>query len=104
MQGVKRFGAYLVLTLSMLLMQQGGLRHALQHSLQDNDGLPGHSTLCKECLSFCANDDLVTPAMATLALVQASHQASNSSLTSQRDQDIAAGYQSRAPPALSLWL
>lgn len=104
MQGVKRFGAYLVLALSMLLMQQGGLRHALQHSVQDKDGLPGHSTLCKECLSFCANDDLVTPAMATLALVQASHQASNSSLTSQRDQDIAAGYQSRAPPALSFWL
>ena len=58
MQGVKRFGAFLVLALSMLLMQQGGLRHALQHSAHDNDGLPGHSTLCKECLSFCAHDDL----------------------------------------------
>ena len=104
MQGVKRFGAFLVLALSMLLMQQGGLRHALQHSAHDNDGLPGHSTLCKECLSFCAHDDLVAPTIATWVLTQRSLEASTFWALPQRDTVVATGYQSRAPPALSVWL
>ena len=104
MQGVKRFGALLVLALSMLLMQQGGLRHALQHVVQDDDGLPGHSTLCKECLSFCAHDDLVSPATATLALAQRAHEHHTHAVASERDLAVTTGYQSRAPPVLSFWL
>lgn len=102
MQGVKRLGAYVVLALSMLLMQQGGLRHALQHSLKDA-AVPAHSTVCKDCLSYCTSD-IITPQLALLLLAD--------QLVSQR---VALGqaqlgtvaevaYLSRAPPSSSVWI
>ena len=101
MQGVKRFGAYVVLALSMLLMQQGGLRHALQHSVKD-DAAPAHSSLCKDCLSYCASD-AIAPQAVLLAL--ASHLIDQRVATgqTQRAYTVAVGYRSRAPPLTSLW-
>ena len=101
MQGVKRFGVYVVLALSMLFMQQGGLRHALQHSVKD-DAAPAHSSLCKDCLSYCASD-AIAPQAVLLAL--ASHLVDQRVATgqTQRSYAVAVGYQSRAPPLMSLW-
>lgn len=98
MQEIRRLGAYVVLALSMLLMQQGGLRHALQHSLQDGDGLPAHSSLCKDCLSYCANDDLITPSVVALLVAsRAQHVQVASDYASELTQ-VDLGYHSRAPP------
>lgn len=101
MQGVKRFGAYVVLALSMLLMQQGGLRHALQHSVKD-DAAPAHSSLCKDCLSYCASDAI---APQTVLLALATHLIDQRVAVgqTQRAYTVAAGYQSRAPPITSPW-
>lgn len=101
MQGVKRFGAYVVLALSMLLMQQGGLRHALEHSVKD-DAAPAHSTLCKDCLSYCASDAIAPP---TVLLALASHLIDQRVATGHtpHTQAIALGYLSRAPPLTSFW-
>ncbi|MDE2078293.1 MAG: hypothetical protein KGI91_14680, partial [Burkholderiales bacterium] len=98
----KRVGAYVFLALSMLLMQQGGLRHALQHSLKDA-AVPAHSTVCKDCLSYCTSD-IITPQMALLHLAD--------QLVSQRvalgQSQIATitevDYLSRAPPPSSAWI
>ncbi|MGE5452552.1 MAG: hypothetical protein ACM3VZ_12015 [Acidobacteriota bacterium] len=99
MQGVKRFGAYVVLALSMLLMQQGALRHALQHSVKD-EGAPAHSTLCKDCLSYCASDAVASQAVSVPLLA---HLVDQRVATGQPQcgDATALGYLSRAPPASS---
>ncbi len=99
-QGVKRFGAYVVLALSMLLMQQGGLRHALQHGVGD-DSLPAHSTLCKDCLSYCAGD-VITPSPVALVLGADLSAQPVAYGQAQCHQAVVAGYLSRAPPTVSL--
>ena len=97
----KRLGWHLVLALSLLLMQQGAIRHALQHTVK-NDAAPAHSTLCKDCLSYWASDALapqapvVTLADGVLDCLVATGQA-------QCHQHVDAGYQSRAPPSLPHW-
>lgn len=42
------------LALSMLLMQQAGLRHSLEHTLGDDTKQVAHTTLCKDCLFYAA--------------------------------------------------
>ena len=42
------------LALSMLLMQQAGLRHSLEHALGGEDKQLVHTTLCKDCLLYAA--------------------------------------------------
>ena len=97
----KRLGWHLVLALSMLLLQQGGIRHALQHAVND-DAAPAHSTLCKDCLSYCANDVLAPQTTAT-ALLDTLIDSQVATGQAQRPQTTETGYQSRAPPSLLPW-
>jgi len=99
-QGLKRFGAYVVLALSMLLMQQGGLRHAMQHGVGD-DSLPAHSTLCKDCLSYCAGD-VITPSRIALVLGTDLSAQQVASGQAQCHEAVVTGYLSRAPPLVPL--
>ena len=97
----KRLGWHLVLALTMLLMQPGAIRHALQHTIK-NDAAPAHSTLCKDCLSYCASDAL-TPQAPVIALAAGLIDCLVTIGQAQCAHRVHAGYQSRAPPSLPDW-
>jgi hypothetical protein len=63
----QRAGWHWVLALVLLLMQQAGLRHGLQHATRD-DGAPTHAA-CLECVAHHASDagtlDATTPTLFT---------------------------------------
>jgi hypothetical protein len=94
----KRLAWHLVLALVLLLMQQAGLRHALQHASRD-DGGATHA-VCVECLAHHANDTSVTPTVPTLVLAHLDHALTADAARPQCDQGFAACYQSRAPPSV----
>lgn len=100
MQGrtYKRLGWHLLLALVMLLMQQAGLRHALQHATRD-DGNHAH-TLCVECLVHHAADASVAPTVPTLALASFEHVLTADAAQPQCAQGAARAYLARAPPAV----
>lgn len=89
-------GWHLVLALFMLLVQQAGLRHALQHATRD-EGSQTHA-VCLECLAHHASDASITPTVAPLALVQADHVLVQESGCAQCTPHAPRGYQPRAPP------
>ncbi|WP_290872821.1 hypothetical protein [Aquabacterium sp.] len=94
-----RLGWHLLLALLMLLMQQGALRHGVQH-IKGEDGAPTH-TLCKDCLSFHAAEQALAgdtaPALLHPALTQAPPEPGWASHLGA----FRASYRSRAPPVLS---
>lgn len=94
----KRLGWHLLLALVMLLMQQAGLRHALQHATRD-DGNHAH-TLCVECLAHHAADASVAPTVPTLALGSFEHVLTADAAQPQCAQGAPGAYLARAPPAL----
>lgn len=94
----KRLGWHLLLALVMLLMQQAGLRHALQHTTRD-DGNQAH-TLCVECLAHHAADASVAPSVAAMALTSFEHALTAGSAQPQCAQGAPGAYLARAPPAL----
>ena len=91
---------HLVLALVMLLMQQAGLRHSLQHALHD-DGAPTHAA-CVECLAHHANDLGTTHTVPALALAEFDHVLTADEAHAQSGHGVQAGYLPRAPPALSV--
>ncbi|MDE2402216.1 MAG: hypothetical protein KGL90_11175 [Burkholderiales bacterium] len=96
-----RIGWHLLLALVLLLMQQASLRHALQHAARD-DGHPAHSTLCKQCLAHAATDALAFSTPPVMALLQAHGVPLADHQEAQRHDSPQAGYQTRAPPRLSV--
>jgi hypothetical protein len=91
---------HLVLALVMLLMQQAGLRHSLQHALHD-DGAPTHAA-CVVCLAHHANDLGATHSVPTLVLAAVDHVLTADAAQGQRGHCVQTGYLPRAPPALSV--
>lgn len=89
-------GWHLLLALVMLLMQQAGLRHALQHAALD-DGIPTH-TVCVECLAHHASDSGVAPTVPTLAQASLDHVLTADAAQPQCGQGVACVYLPRAPP------
>ena len=100
MQGrtYKRLGWHLLLALVMLLMQQAGLRHALQHATRD-EGNHAH-TLCVECLAHHATDASVAPTVPVLALARFQHVLTADIAQAQRAPGATQAYLARAPPLL----
>lgn len=94
----KRLGWHLLLALVMLLMQQAGLRHALQHATRD-DGNHAH-TLCVECLAHQAADASVAASVPTLALARLEHVLTADTAQPQRAGSAPSAYLARAPPAV----
>lgn len=91
-----------LLALTLLLVQQGGLRHAMAHVLGDahgSDPAHAHEVLCKQCLAQAGMGDAPPPTPTWLpswlvapdALVPWRQAAAP--LAPQRP-----GFQSRAPP------
>lgn len=91
-----RIGWHVLLALVMLLMQQAGLRHALQHATLD-DGAPTH-TVCVECLAHHASDSGVAPTVPALAHATFDHVLTADAARPQCGQGVACVYLSRAPP------
>ncbi|MBI2731983.1 MAG: hypothetical protein HYX44_01305 [Aquabacterium sp.] len=89
-------GWHLLLALVMLLMQQAGLRHALQHAARD-EGVPTH-TVCVECLAHHASDNGVAPTVPTLTQASLDHVLMADAAQPQCGQGVACAYLSRAPP------
>ena len=95
-----KWGWHMVLALVMLLMQQAGLRHSLQHALQD-ERAPAH-TACVECLAHHANDVGATHALPVLVLAQFDHVLTADEAQPQRGHSVQTGYLPRAPPVMSV--
>jgi hypothetical protein len=95
-----RLGWHLLLAVLMLLMQHAALRHAFQHSPRE-DGQAAHGTLCKECLAYAATDAVASTSTPVIA-PQVVHDHQPVFLPAQRHAPVALGYQSRAPPRLSV--
>lgn len=98
MQGrlYKRLGWHLLLAVLMLLMQQAGLRHALQHGARE-DNNPAH-TLCVECLAHHAADASVAPTVPSLTLSSFEHVLTADNAQQQCALDVPGAYLARAPP------
>lgn len=94
----RRLGWHIVLALVLLLMQQAGLRHALQHATRD-DGGATHA-VCVECLAHHADDTSLTPTVPSLALARLDHALTADAAQPQCGQGFAACYLSRAPPSV----
>jgi hypothetical protein len=105
MQGLRRsqilssWRWHLVLALVVLLGQQAGLRHSLQHALRD-EGAPTHAA-CIECLAHHASDHVVSHTQPPLALLAIEHVWTDVTGQAQCIPQTEAGYLSRAPPVLS---
>lgn len=95
-----KVGWHLVLALVMLLMQQAGLRHSLQHALQD-ESAPTHA-VCVECLAHHANDVGATHAIPALVLVEFGHVLTADEAQPQLGHSVQTGYLPRAPPVLPI--
>ena len=98
MVALRRWGAFFLLTASLLLLQQAGLRHALHHALEKDPDQAAHTTLCKECLTQCVGDKLVTPGVTTLSVDPMSFEWHRIAIQAGHAQGLTLPYQSRAPP------
>ena len=92
-----RMGRHLLLALAMLLMQQAGLRHSLEHDAHE-DAAPAH-TACLLCMAHHAQG---SPALGgtppALPVVQAGHVLCAPAGQVQPGGAASIGYLSRAPP------
>ncbi|MDO9236509.1 MAG: hypothetical protein Q7U28_10840 [Aquabacterium sp.] len=93
------FGWHLLLALVMLLTQQAGLRHKLQHTTND-DGAATHSA-CVVCLAHHGSDHSTTPTVQALVLATFEHVLTADAAQPQRAQSVVTGYLPRAPPVFS---
>jgi hypothetical protein len=100
MQGrwMSKLGWHMVLALVMLLMQQAGLRHSLQHATR-NDSAPTH-TVCLECLAHHASDHSMAPTVPALLATTFDHVLTADTAQPQCGHSVQVGYLSRAPPVL----
>lgn len=99
-QMMKRWGWRLLLVMAMLWMQQAGLRHSLQHALEDADQAP--HVLCQECLSHHSAEAALASQPPTLHLGPARHALVSLPAPTLRSVPIERGYRSRAPPSSSV--
>ena len=99
-KSLPKWGWHLLLAMVMLLMQQAGLRHSLQHALQD-ESAPTH-TVCVECLAHHANDLGATHTLPVLALAEFDHVLTADGAQPQLGHSVQTGYEPRAPPVLSV--
>lgn len=93
-----RLGWHLVLALLLLLMQQAGLRHALEHHPHEGEGVPTHAA----CLLCMAHHDgqggAAVCAPPAMAVPPASHVLRARVALPLRDDGAVLPYRSRAPP------
>lgn len=95
---VPKLGWQLLLAVLMLLMQQGALRHSVQH-IAGEEGTVTHAQ-CKDCLAFHAADQAVASApLLSLPAPGFAHVLVALPRTTHATP-ANAGYRSRAPPAL----
>lgn len=81
----------------VLLAQQAGLQHSIQHERRD-EGVAAHS-VCKLCLAFHATDHSVAPQLTTWSGTQADHVMDGHGGQAQCVAVTSTGFQPRAPPA-----
>jgi streptomycin 6-kinase len=93
---ISRLGWHTLLALVMLLMQQAGLRHSLQHASRD-DGAPTH-VACLQCLAHHASDHSAAPSLPGLLAATFEHVLTPCTGRAQCGLSVQAGYLSRAPP------
>lgn len=99
-QMMKRWGWRLLLVMVMLWMQQAGLRHSLQHALEDAD--QAAHVLCQECLSHHSADSALPSHPPILHSGPARHALVSLPAPTLRSVPIEWGYRSRAPPSSSV--
>lgn len=99
-QMMKRWGWRLLLVMAMLWMQQAGLRHSLQHALEDADQAP--HVLCQECLSHHSAEAALASQPPVLHAGPAHHALVSWPAFTLRSVPIERGYRSRAPPSSSV--
>lgn len=88
----------LALVVVMLLMQQAGWRHSLEHIAHDDDAAPTHAA-CLLCVAHHVQDhglDTAPPVMAMLS--HAGHVLPGETQRAQCPQGVRLSYRSRAPP------
>jgi hypothetical protein len=93
-----RSGWHLLLALVLLLMQQAGLRHSLQHLTHDEDSAPTHAA-CLLCVAHHGQDHTLSgtpPLVAPLSL--AGHVFHATAALPPYLGGLRLNYRSRAPP------
>lgn len=97
-RGTSRARVWLLHALAalVLLTQQAGLQHSVQHERRD-EGVATHS-LCKVCLAFHASDHSVAAQCPQWVGMATSHVLAPQIGRAQRPLDVTTGFDSRAPP------
>ena len=97
-RGASRARVWLLHALAalVLLTQQAGVLHSIQHERRD-EGVAAHS-VCKICLAFHAADHTVATQPTTWVGAQADHLLSEHHGQAQCATGVSAGFQPRAPP------
>lgn len=99
-RALPRMGWHLLLALVMLLMQQAGWRHGLEHHAHDDDGAPTHAA-CLSCVAHHAQGHaLGSTAPNVLMLPGVGHVLCAIVAQPQCGNSVCLSYQSRAPPSV----
>ncbi len=98
---LSRIGWHWLLALTLLLMQQVGLRHSLSHATARDEGAPTHHTVCLHCLALHATADSIPTVVLPVFLLAHTHVLV--AVTTKRGCVPRTDrlYQSRAPPAFA---
>ena len=99
-QMMTRWGWRVLLAVAMLWMQQAGLRHDLEHALEDANQTA--HVLCQECLSHHGAQAALASTPPALHLSPARHALVSIAAPAWRSVPMERGYWSRAPPILSV--
>ncbi|MFZ2299231.1 MAG: hypothetical protein A3G29_03510 [Burkholderiales bacterium RIFCSPLOWO2_12_FULL_64_99] len=90
----------MLLVMAMLWMQQAGLRHDLEHALEDAN--QAAHVLCQECLSHHGAQAALASTPPALHLHLARHALVSLTAPTLRSVPLERAYWSRAPPSLSV--
>lgn len=99
-QMMTRWGWRVLLVMAMLWMQQAGLRHDLEHALEDAN--QAAHVLCQECLSHHGAQAALASTPPALHLHLARHALVSLTAPTLRSVPLERAYWSRAPPSLSV--
>lgn len=97
-QMMTRWGWRVLLAMAMLWMQQAGLRHDLEHALEDAN--QAAHVLCQECLSHHSAQAVLASTPPALHLTLARHALVSLTAPTLRSVPLERAYWSRAPPSL----
>lgn len=99
-QMMTRWGWRVLLAMAMLWMQQAGLRHDLEHALEDAN--QAAHVLCQECLGHHGAQAALASTPPALHLTLARHALVSLTAPTLRSVPLERAYWSRAPPSLSV--